>query len=131
MQVSFSEFVLRYLDEWNFEARYLAEDLYVTHNSLNAWIYRGRIPNSDNIKIMENYFGEDFEGVVFDGKEFRRKFKIIRTDGSSQVYDTMDELSEVEGITKRTITRCYRDGDAVIKGKNKGCRFEWLYVEVE
>lgn len=131
MPMSFSEFVLRYLDRWNFEARYLAEDLYVTHNSLNTWIYRSRIPNSDNIKLIQNYFGEDFQNVVFDGKQFRRKFKIIRTDGSSQVYDTMNELSEVEGITKSVIVRCCRDGDAVKKGKRKGCQFQWLYVEVE
>ena len=131
MQVSFSEFVLRYLDDWNLEARYLADDLDVGHHALNAWMYRGRIPNSKNIQVIEDYFGEDFKNVVFDGKEFRRKFKIIRTDGSSQVYDTTDELSEVEGIAKSTITRCCRDGDAVRTGKNKGCRFQWLYVEVE
>ena len=129
--ISFSEFLLRYLDEWNLEAGLLADDLYVGRHSVDAWLYRGRIPNSDNVKIIQDYFGEDFEGVVFDGKEFRRKFKVIRADGSSQVYDTMDELSVVEGITKRTIKRCYRDGDAVIKGKSKGCRFEWLYKEVE
>lgn len=131
MKVSFSEFVLRYLDDWNFEARYLAEDLYVTHNSLNAWMYRGQIPNSDNIKIIENYFGEEFENVVFDGKEFRRKFKIIRTDGSSQVYDTNTELSEVEDVSKSTITRYCRNGGTVKQGKNKGCQFEWVYEEVE
>lgn len=130
-KMSFSEFVLRYLDQWNLEARYLAEDLYVTHNSLNAWMYRGRIPNSESIKVIKNYFGEDFEGVVFDGKVFRRKFKIIRPDGSSQVYDTNTELSETEDIAKTTITRCCRDGEAVKKGKRRGCRFEWVYEEVE
>ena len=129
--MSFAEFVLRYLDSWNFEARCLSEDLYITHNALNAWMYRGCIPNSDNIKIIENYFGEEFKNVVFDGKQFRRKFKIIRTDGSSRVYDTMDELSEVEKITKSTIVRCCKDGDAVKKGKSKGCQFEWVYEEAE
>lgn len=131
MKISFAEFVLRHLDDWNFQAGYLAEDLGVDHRSLNAWVYRGRIPNSENIKIIEDYFGEDFKSVVFDGKEFRRKFKITRTDGSSQVYDTTDELSEVEDVAKSTITRCCRDGNAVKKGKNRGCRFQWLYMEVE
>lgn len=131
MKVSFSEFVLRYLDEWNLEASYLADDLYVGHHSLNAWMYRGRIPNSDNIKIIQDYFGEDFEGVVFDGKEFRRKFKVIRTDGSSQVYDTMAKLSKVEGVAIETIMKCCRDGVTVKKGKSKGCRFERVYEKVE
>ena len=131
MPMSFSEFILRYLDSWNLEVRYLAEDLYTTHNSLNAWMYRGCILNSENIKIIENYFGEEFKNVVFDGKQFRRKFKIIRTDGSSQIYDTTHELNEAEGITKSTIARCCRDGDSVKKGKRKGCQFEWVYEEKE
>ena len=131
MKMSFSEFVLRYLDDWNFKAGFLAEDLYVSHHALNNWIYRGQIPKKENIKIIREYFGEDFEGVVFDGKVFRRKFKIIRPDGSSQVYDTNTELSETEDIAKSTITRCCRDDDAVRTGKNKGCRFEWLYTEAE
>lgn len=131
MQVSFSEFILRYLDDWNLEAGYLAEDLYVGRHSLDAWMYRGRIPNSDNIKIIEDYFGKDFKNVVFDGKEFRRKFKIIRRDGSSQVYDTMGELSKVEGVDMNTIKRCWRNDNKVQKGRSKGCRFEWVYEEVE
>lgn len=49
MKMSFSEFVLRYLDQWNLEVRFLAEDLYITHSSLNAWIYRGRIPSDESI----------------------------------------------------------------------------------
>ena len=129
--MSFSEFVLRYLDSWNLEARYLAEDLYITHTSLNAWMYRGVVPNGESIKVIKNYFGEDFKGVVFDGKVFRRKFKIIRPDGSSQVYDTNTELSETEWVAKSTITRCCRDGDTVKKGKRKGYRFEWVYKELE
>ena len=130
MMVSFSEFVLRYLDEWNFEARYLAEDLYITHNSPNAWMYRNRIPNSESIKVIKNYFGDEFKNVVFDGKVFRRKFKIIRPDGSSQVYDTNTEMSETECVAKSTITRCCQDGGIVKKGGRKGCRFEWVYEEL-
>ena len=131
MKMSFSEFVLRYLDQWNLEVRFLAEDLYITHSSLNAWIYRGRIPGDESIRVIREYFGADFEGVVFDGKAFRRKFKITRADGSSKVYDTMDELFIVEGASKNTIRKYCRNGGAVIKGKRKGCRFEWLYEEVE
>ena len=130
-KMSFSEFVLRYLDEWNLEARFLAEDLYITHGSMNAWVYRSRIPSDESIRVIREYFGEEFEDVVFDGKVFRRKFKIIRPDGSSHVYDTNTELSETEDIAKTTITRCCRDGEAVKKGKSKGCRFEWVYEEVE
>ena len=131
MAMSFSEFVLRYLDDWNLEAGYLSEDLYITHNSLNAWVYRSRIPSDESIRVIREYFGEEFEDVVFDGKVFRRKFKIIRPDGSSRVYDTNTELSETEDIAKTTITRCCRDGEAVKKGKRRGCRFEWVYEEVE
>ena len=130
-KMSFSEFVLRYLDEWNLEARFLAEDLYITHGSMNAWVYRSRIPSDESIRVIREYFGEEFEDVVFDGKVFRRKFKIIRPDGSSRVYDTNTELSETEDIAKSTITRCCRDGEAVKKGKRRGCRFEWVYEEVE
>ena len=128
--MSFSEFVLRFLDEWNLEAGYLAEDLYITHNSMNAWMYRGRIPSDDSIKVIKNYFGEDFEGVVFDGKAFKRKYKIIRPDGSSKVYDTNTELSETEWIAKSTITRYCRSGGVIKKAKHKGCRIEWVYEEV-
>ena len=131
MQVSFSEFVLRYLDEWNFEAGYLAEDLYICHHSLNAWMYQGRIPSDESIRVIREYFGADFEGVVFDGKAFRRKFKITRADGSSKVYDTMDELSLVEDVAKNTIKKYCRNGGAVRQGKSKGCRFELIYAEVE
>ena len=131
MAMSFAEFILRYLDEWNLEAGYLAEDLYVTHNSMNAWIYRGRIPSYDSIKVIREYFGADFEGVTFDRKAFRRKFKITRRDGSSKVYDTMDELSRVEVVSKTTITRYCRDGGVVKQGKSKGCRIEWVYEEEE
>ena len=128
--MSFSEFVLRFLDEWNLEAGYLAEDLYITHNSMNAWMYRGRIPSDDSIKVIKNYFGEDFEGVVFDGKAFKRKYKIIRPDGSSKVYDTNTELSETEWIAKSTITRYCRSSGVIKKAKHKGCRIEWVYEEV-
>lgn len=129
--ISFSEFVLRYLDEWNLEARFLAEDLYITHGSMNAWMYRGRIPSDESIKIIREHFGADFEGVVFDGKKFKRKFKITRPDGSSKVYDTEDELSRVEVVSKDTINKYCRDGGAVKQGRRKGCQFEWVYKEVE
>ena len=131
MAMSFSEFILRYLDSWNFEAGYLAEDLYICHHSLNAWMYQGRIPSDESIRVIREYFGEDFEGVVFDGKAFKRKFKIIRPDGSSKVYDTVDELHLAEDVSKNTINKYIRNGNAVIKGRNKGCRFEWVYQEVK
>lgn len=131
MKVSFSEFILRYLDDWNLEAQYLAEDLYVARHTLDAWLYRRRIPNSDNIKMLENYFGEDFEGVVFDGKEFRRRYKVIRADGISKVYDTMAKLSKVEGVAIETITRSFRDDKVIKQGRSKGYRFERFYMEVE
>ena len=129
--ISFAEFVLRYLDEWNFEAGFLAEDLYICHHSLNAWMYQGRIPSDESIRVIREYFGEDFEGVVFDGKTFKRKFKIIRPDGSSKVYDTVDELHKVEDVSKNTINKFIRNGGAVIKGRNKGCKFQYVYEEVE
>ena len=129
--ISFAEFVLRYLDNWNFEARFLAEDLYITHGSMDAWIYRGRIPSDESIKVIREYFGADFEDVVFDGKAFRRKFKIIRPDGSSKVYDTADELSKVEWVSKNTMKKYCRNGEAVMKGRNKGCKFQYVYEEEE
>ena len=129
--ISFAEFVLRYLDNWNFEARFLAEDLYITHGSMDAWIYRGRIPSDESIKVIREYFGADFEDVVFDGKAFRRKFKITRPDGSSKVYDTADELSKVEWVSKNTMKKYCRNGEAVMKGRNKGCKFQYVYEEEE
>lgn len=129
--ISFAEFVLRYLDSWNLEARFLAEDLYITHGSMDAWIYRGRIPSDESIKVIREYFGDDFENVVFDGKAFRRKFKITRPDGSSKVYDTMDELSVVEDVSKNSITKYCREGGKIIKGRNKGCQFQRVYEEKE
>ena len=131
MTISFSEFILRYLDSWNFEAGYLAEDLYICHHSLNAWMYQGRIPSDESIRVIREYFGADFEGVAFDGKAFKRKYKIIRADGSSKVYDTVDELHLAEDVSKNTINKYIRNGKAVTKGRNKGCRFEWVYQEVK
>ena len=131
MQVSFSEFVLRYLDEWNLEAGCLAEDLYICHHSLNAWMYQGQIPSNESIRVIREYFGADFEGVVFDGKAFKRKHKITRTDGSSKVYDTRYELSVVEDVSINSITKYCRHGGAIIKGRNKGCKFERVYEELE
>ena len=130
-KVSFSEFVLRYLDSWNFEAGYLAEDLYICHHSLNAWMYQGRIPSDESIRVIREYFGEDFEGVVFDGKAFKRKYKIIRPDGNSKVYDTKAELSDVEDVSMNSITKYCRIGGAIIKGRNKGCQFQYVYEEVK
>ena len=79
MTMSFSEFILRYLDSWNFEAGYLAEDLYICHHSLNAWMYQGRIPSDESIRVIREYFGADFEGVVFDRSEERRVGKECRS----------------------------------------------------
>ena len=131
MTMSFSEFILRYLDNWNFEAGYLAEDLYICHHSLNAWMYQGRIPSDESIRVIREYFGADFEGVVFDGKAFKRKYKIIRPDGSSKVYDTKSELSVAEDVSINAITKYCIEGGAIIKGRNKGCQFERVYVEVK
>ena len=130
-KMSFSEFILRYLDSWNLEAGYLADDLYICHHSLNAWMYQGRIPSDESIRVIREYFGEDFEGVVFDGKAFKRKYKIIRADGSSKVYDKKAELSKVEDVSMNSITKFIRNGGAIIKGRNKGLRFEFVYEEVE
>ena len=131
MTMSFSEFILRYLDSWNFEAGYLAEDLYICHHSLNAWMYQGRIPSDESIRVIREYFGEDFEGVVFDGKAFKRKYKIIRADGSSKVYDTKSELSVVEDVSINSITKYCIEGGKIIKGRNKGCQFQRVYEEKE
>lgn len=131
MTMSFSEFILRYLDSWNFEAGYLAEDLYICHHSLNAWMYQGRIPSDESIRVIREYFGADFEGVIFDGKSFKRKYKIIRPDGSSKVYDTKAELSKVEDVSMDSITKYCRIGGSIIKGRNKGCQFQYVYEEVE
>ena len=131
MTMSFSEFVLRYLDNWNFEAGYLAEDLYICHHSLNAWMYQGRIPSDESIRVIREYFGADFEGVVFDGKAFKRKYKIIRPDGSSKVYDTKAGLSVAEDVSINAITKYCIEGGAIIKGRNKGVQFERVYEEME
>ena len=130
MKMSFSEFILRYLDSWNLEAGYLSEDLYICHHSLNAWMYQGRIPSNESIRVIREYFGEDFEGVVFDGKAFKRKYKIIRADGSSKVYDTKSELSVAEDVSINAIKKYCMEGGKIIKGRNKGCQFERVYVEV-
>ena len=131
MAMSFSEFVLRYLDNWNLEAGYLAEDLYICHHSLNAWMYQGRIPSDESIRVIREYFGADFEGVVFDGKAFKRKYKIIRPDGSSKVYDTKAGLSVAEDVSINAITKYCIEGGAIIKCRNKGVQFERVYLEVK
>lgn len=131
MQVSFAEFILRYLDEWNLEVIYLCDDLGISSHTLNNWVYRGQIPSLDSIEIIKNYFQEDFKDVVFDGKGFRRKFKVIRPDGSSYVYSTVQEIVWNEGIAHTTVVKCLMEDVAIGRGKHKGYRFQRVYLEEE
>lgn len=129
--ISFAEFVLRYLDEWNVQAGYLAEDLNVNLHTLNDWLHRGQIPNLDNIEVIENYFEEDIKDVVFDGKKFQRRYKVIRPDGSSQIYPTLHRITCDEGVAFSTIIKCLMEDIAVKQGKCKGYRFQRVYLEDE
>lgn len=129
MQVSFAEFILRYLDNWNIEAGCLCNDLGISDHTLNDWTYRGQIPNLYNIEVIKNYFEEDFKGVIFDGRKFRRKFKVIRADGSSQIYPTLQEIVWYEGVAYTTIVKCLHEDVSVGRGKQKGYRFERVYLE--
>lgn len=131
MQVSFAEFILRYLDNWNIEAGCLADDLAISTHTLNDWTYKGQIPNLYNIEVIKNYFQEDFEDVVFDGKKFRRKFKIIRADGTSEIYPTLQQVVWDEGTAYTTIIKCLQEDIEVGRGDCKGYRFEKVYLEVE
>lgn len=129
--ISFAEFVLRYLDSWNVQAGYLAEDLNVNLHTLNDWLHRGQIPNLENIEVIENYFEEDIKGVVFDGKKFQRRYKVIRPDGTSQIYPTLQSIVCDEGVAYVTMIRCLMEDDVVKSGKSKGYRFERAYLEDE
>ena len=131
MPMSFAEFILRYLDSWNVQAGYLAEDLNVNLHTLNDWLHRGQIPNLENIEVIENYFEEDIKGVVFDGKKFQRRYKVIRPDGTSQIYPTLQSIVWDEGVSYVTIIRCLMEDDVVKAGKSKGYRFERAYLEDE
>ena len=91
MSISFAKFILKYLDEWNIEVGYLCDDLGISIHTLNNWLYRGDIPNPYNTESIKLYFGQDFKDVVFDGRKFRRKFKVIRADGSSEIYPTLQQ----------------------------------------
>ena len=129
MSISFAEFILRYLDDWNIEAGLLADDLTISSHTLNDWVYRGQIPNTYNIEVIKNYFQEDFKDVVFDGKKFRRKFKVIRADGSSKIYSTLQQIVWNEGIAYTTIVKCLQEDIVIGRGKHKGYRFERVYLE--
>lgn len=129
MSVSFAEFILRYLDDWNIETGCLADDLTISSHTLNDWVYRGQIPNPYNIEVIKNYFQEDFEGVVFDGKKFRRKFRVIRADGTSEIYPTLQEIVWSEGVAYTTVVKCLQEDVAVGRGKQEGYRFEKVYLE--
>lgn len=131
MSISFAEFILRYLDNWNIEAGCLADDLNVSFHTLNKWLYGGQIPNPENIGIIKNYFEEDFKGVVFDGRKFKRNFKVIRPDGSSQTYPTLQRISWDEGVDYSAIVRCLLEDDVVRRGDREGYRFQRVYVEIE
>lgn len=129
MKVSFAEFILRYLDVWNIEVGCLCDDLNISVHTLNDWTYRSQIPNTYNIEVIKNYFQEDFKDVVFDGKSFRRKFKVIRPDGSSQIYPTLQQIVWQEGVAYTTIVKCLQEDVAVGRGKQEGYRFEKVYLE--
>ena len=129
MQVSFAEFILKYLDEWNLEAKYLCDDLGISDHTLNNWLYRGDIPNPYNTETIELYFGQDFKDVVFDGKSYRRKFRVIRADGTSEIYPTLQEIVWYEGVAYTTIVKCLHEDVPVGRGKCKGYWFERVYLE--
>ena len=129
MQVSFAEFILRYLDEWNIEAGCLCDDLGISDHTLNDWTYRGQIPNLYNIEVIKNYFEEDFKDVVFDGKKFRRKFKVICRDGNSKIYDSMQDITWNEGVAYTTVVKCLMEDVAVGRGDCTGYRFQRVYLE--
>ena len=129
MSISFAEFILRYLDEWNLETGYLCDDLGISIHTLNNWVYRGQIPNSYNIESIELYFGQDFKDVVFDGKKFRRKFKVIRADGSSEIYPTLQQVVWNEGVAYTTIIKCLQEDIPVGRGDCTGYRFQRVYLE--
>ena len=129
MKVSFAEFILRYLDDWNIEAGCLADDLTISSHTLNDWVYRGQIPSPYNIEVIKNYFQEDFKDVVFDGKIFRRKFKVIRTDGTSEIYPTLQQVVWSEDVAYTTIVKCLMEDIPIGRGKHKGYRFQRVYLE--
>ena len=129
MSISFAEFILKYLDEWNLEVGYLCEDLNVSTHTLEDWLYRSQIPNARNIEVIKDYFQEDFKDVVFDGRKFRRKFRVIRADGSSQIYPTLQEIVWYEGVAYTTIVKCLHEDVSVGRGKQKGYRFQRVYLE--
>ena len=131
MSISFGEFILRYLDNWNISVGSLCDDLGISSHALNDWVHRGQIPSLDSIEIIKDYFQEDFEDVVFDGKGFRRKFKVIRSDGSSQIYSTAQQIVWDEGVSYTTIVKCLMEDVPVGRGKHKGYRFERAYLEEE
>ena len=131
MSISFAEFILKYLDNWNIEAGCLADDLTISSHTLNDWVYRGHIPNPYNIEVIKNYFQEDFEGVVFDGKKFRRKFRVIRADGTSEIYPTLQQVVWSEGVAYTTIIKCLQEDIPVGRGKHKGYHFQRVYLEEE
>ena len=129
MNISFGEFILRYLDDWNISIGPLCDDLGISSHALNDWVHRGQIPSLDSIEIIKNYFQEDFKDVVFDGKGFRRKFKVIRPDGSSEIYPTMQQIVWDEEVSYTTIVRCLQEDVAIGRGKHKGYRFQRIYME--
>lgn len=129
MSISFAEFILKYLDEWNLEAGCLCDDLGISSHTLNNWLYRGDIPNPYNTESIELYFGQDFKDVVFDGKKFRRKFRVIRADGSSEIYPTLQQVVWDEGVAYTTIVKCLQEDVAIGRGKHKGYRFQRVYLE--
>lgn len=129
--ISFGEFILRYCDDWNIWPIYLADDLNISSVTLMGWVYRGNIPKDKYSKVLREYFGDDLKNVKFDGKKFRRKIKVIRADGSCQIYDTNTEASKVEGMSLDTITRHLNSGGAMRRGQYKGYRFKKVYLEVE
>ena len=131
MSISFAEFILRYLDEWNISVGCLCDDLGISSHTLNDWTHRGQIPSLDSIEIIKNYFQEDFKDVVFDGKGFRRKFKVIRPDGTSQIYSTAQQIVWSEGVSYTTIVKCLQEDIEVGRGKKKGYRFQRVYLEEE
>lgn len=59
-------------------------------------------------------------------KKYRKpKLKVIMydADGVKYLYNTVEELCEVENLNARWVKQLAREGRTLLKGQLKGCRF--------
>lgn len=116
------------MEDWNMNQKAMAEEIGVNTHSFRGWLVHDIAPTPYFIDTIKDYFeGEPgFDKVKFITPV---KYKVVRSDGTEKYYNTLNEISFKEGVSKNTVSLYTALNRSVKSGKNKGYRFELIKEE--